>query len=104
MRLITTRSSIKAVPDMWDRQYKNTKNKQHIITGIRLRSLDLETCTPDDIAVIIGNKSWTHLCCDECENDVNAVVELGQEPDYESRTARVCLDCVKNALSLGSAQ
>lgn len=50
------------------------------------------------IDVAIGNSSWTRLKCDECDNDVQELVQIGQEPDYESATANVCFDCLHRAL------
>lgn len=55
----------------------------------------------DNVAAIdiaIGSVSWTRLKCDECDRDVLSVVQLGQEPDYESATANVCFDCIRRAL------
>ena len=57
--------------------------------------------TARQIADIIGNDSW--CCptkCSECGTASWVVVEIGEEPDYESATARVCLDCLRNAVAL----
>jgi hypothetical protein len=32
----------------------------------------------------------------------DAVVQLGEEPEYESRTACICFSCLKDALKLES--
>lgn len=55
---------------------------------------------PDDVDRIIGNKSWTYVCCNECNKSCESVIELGQEPDYESSTAHVCKACLKAAVKL----
>ena len=55
------------------------------------------TIIPDAVNDIIGNQSWTQCSCSECNRDVDAVVQLGQEPDYESSTAWICRDCIKLA-------
>ena len=55
---------------------------------------------PDEVNNIIGNDSWTYLKCDECGQDVDFVVECGQEPDYESSTARLCGECVRRAMAI----
>ena len=56
---------------------------------------------PDVIDKTIGNGSWTNLSCDECQADgVDAVVQVGEEPDYESCTANLCLDCVAKLTAL----
>lgn len=54
----------------------------------------------EDVNRVIGNNSWTQLICDECKNDVAAVVQLGAEPDYESATACVCGACLLKARRL----
>lgn len=38
--------------------------------------------------------------CDECGIDVAVGVRVGEEPDYESATAVLCITCVENALNL----
>lgn len=40
------------------------------------------------------------LTCHECERDVEEVVEVGEEPDYESHTARLCGQCLLKTLTL----
>jgi len=42
--------------------------------------------------------SFWHFC-HECDARVD-VVQVGQEPDYESATANVCLVCLKKAVAL----
>lgn len=42
--------------------------------------------------------------CDECQRYVKAVVQVGEELDYESYTARLCLDCVRKAYALASEE
>ena len=45
--------------------------------------------------------TWTSVpACDECGHSKDAVVRLGEEPDYESSTAFVCRDCLSEALGL----
>lgn len=52
---------------------------------------------------ILGNDSWTRNRCDECNADVYATVQLGQEPDYESATANICLECLNKAVALAGS-
>lgn len=110
MRLITLRSQIKKVCIHWKSTYLGSGNdwaklgyygsdKKHIYN--QLMKLDLDTCTPQDVAVIIGNDSWARQHeCGECDNKFDTVIEIGQEPDCESYTAYLCLDCLKKAVSL----
>jgi len=87
--LITERDQIRRVADRWGEQYggndwKDDEEKQSIHR--KLIALDKETCSAADVAAIIGNDSWSRLDCDNCDADVTAVVRMGDEPDYESRT------------------
>lgn len=45
-------------------------------------------------------KGWTRVKCDECGQDVYAVVQLGEQPDNESSTASVCGKCLLEALKI----
>jgi len=56
--------------------------------------------TEEKAKEILGNDSWTRNKCDECDADVYATVQLGQEPDYESAAANICLDCLNKAIAL----
>ncbi len=45
--------------------------------------------------------TWTSVpACNECGESKDAVVRVGEEPDYESSTAFVCRDCLSEALGL----
>jgi hypothetical protein len=102
MKLITERSEIRTVAKRWRAQYiaafDRSPDKKQI--AIKLDELDPETATAADVARIIGNKSWVETVCDECGARGVDVVEMGQEPDYESCTAHVCGDCLAKALRL----
>jgi hypothetical protein len=43
---------------------------------------------------------WTRIACDECGENVDQVVQVGQVPDYESSTACICWQCAVNATAL----
>jgi len=109
MKLITERDKIRGVAEAWKRQYFHCNNRKWGGTLKRpsteevysnLLALDTKTATPEDVAKIIGNGSWARLTCNDCRKDVKAVVECGEEPDYESSTANLCVDCLKVALGL----
>jgi hypothetical protein len=42
--------------------------------------------------------------CDECGEDSDTLVQVGEEPDIESSTAELCLGCVKKAYDLISGE
>lgn len=100
-RIQTTRMLIRDVAAKWDRQYSGGRNYAPDKRAIyeRLRLLDGETATPEDVREIIGNDSWTSLQCGGCSKYVGALVIVGDEPDYESSTAYLCYACVKDAFA-----
>lgn len=65
-----------------------------------LDALDPETATHEDVSGIIGNESWIRLTCDDCLSEVDATIQVGQEPDYENRTASLCLSCIRYAAAM----
>lgn len=101
MKLMTTRSMIQGVAQAWRFQYERFKcgaDKMEIAD--KLDALDKDTATSEDVARIIGNDSWTKLRCDECARYVEAVVQVGEEPEIESHTACLCRECFDNANAL----
>lgn len=110
MNVITQRDLIKKVASSWKSQYGPfpkqmacrihgaDKSTQQIYDA--LDALDVETATPEDVASIIGNKAWTRLTCNECQRDVEAVIQVGEAEDYESNTAMLCRECVEKAFSM----
>lgn len=54
---------------------------------------------PDDVDAVYGCKRTT-IQCNECKSENSLVVaRLGDEPDYESSTAWICLDCLRKAVA-----
>lgn len=107
--LRTTRDMIRGVAERWRVQYGISGTWTRTISGdsekVYKRLLALpDTATAKDVEAIIGNDSWTRLTCDQCDREVDAVVELGQRPDYASHAADICLDCLRTALNLAGGQ
>lgn len=96
MKIITERVLIKEVAKRWKEQYPNSE--QDIYQKLKL--LNKETATAKDVENIIGNSSWTNIPrCDECGQETEIVIQLGEEPDYESSTiVIICEDCLKQAI------
>src|SRR5690348_10271210 len=99
MKLITTRDAIKRAITSFrasygDGTYGNDRRGRR--AGAELAALDPDTVDRAVVDEIIGNDSWTGLKCNECgDPDNDAVVQVGEEPDYESATAYLCLTCVE---------
>lgn len=107
MKVITRESLARSAAERWARQYRMDREatsehdlRTHEI-GYRLRGLGPNP-EPDDVDRVIGNGSWTRPpSCNECGTDAQGlVVRVGEEPDYESSTAHLCLRCVGKLLLL----
>ena len=105
---VTTKKEVMAnVAARWDRQYPPGVMKSlppiFGVLGVSSVSEALHALPPNaseaDVAAAIGNGRWTKLQCDECRADVDVVVSVGAEPDYESATARICLPCAEKAVA-----
>lgn len=113
MLIINERSHVRDVAKRWERQYasymdsgsrgelKKVLKRDAKDVLFKLKSLDVETATAEDVKNIIGNDSW--VCdtkCDECGKAFGEVVQLGEEPDYESHTICICSSCLIKAVKL----
>ena len=94
---------------LWKRQYgRQFDDPSHLMfnkrTALDTYQLLLEMDgrgTAADYERVIGNSSWCcETRCDECGTESWDVVRLGEEPDYESSTANVCLGCLRKAVAL----
>ena len=100
MKIITKRDQIKSVLQRWEEQYSEAEYKLWPETRkiyAKLKTLDFDVATEEDIAAIIGNDTWTRLDCGECGKSVEAVVHMGEEEDYGSLTIFLCESCIGQA-------
>jgi hypothetical protein len=106
MKLITQRDMIvESIAEFIERYSKGTGASPLMLDKVRLlKQLDPLTCSPSLVNAHIGNQSWTSLYCDQCKNAVEAVIDLGEEPNYGSHTASVCKNCLEKALNLLDTQ
>ena len=105
MKLITERTQVCDVAARWANSYPKNgpygRDPQKQAITKALAALDAKTATAADVAAIIGNDSWVGpQKCHECGAVVDVAVQVGEEPDYESSTATLCLACVEKALAL----
>lgn len=101
-RKFTERDSIKSAINSFINKYgkkSSSSDKRGINVGEELSKLNVETCTANEVNNLIGS-DWTTLTCDQCKEKVKSVVCVGEEPEYESKTAYICEDCLKKALAL----
>lgn len=96
MKYFTARAQIREVADRYEKAYRlaffdgpSTAQLQ------RLRALDLEKATPEEVSAILPN--WLGTACNECGQYSLEYVRIGEEPDYERSATCLCPDCVKEA-------
>jgi len=91
------RASARGVAERWHEQYgrggewRNTVSGSSKDTYDRLVALG-ENPSIADAAKVIGNKSWTYISCNGCNDDVERAVQIGE---YEGKT--FCQVCVREA-------
>lgn len=111
MNLLSERNQVRTVAERWKRQYpdlwrpavagKNGEPRRRGDILAELSGLDNDTATAADVAEIVGNSFWCcAMACHECGQSSWDVVELGEEPDWESSTVRICIDCLRKAVAL----
>lgn len=106
MNIITKRMLINRVAEHWKQQYHTDKwggyqgDSEHIYNLLKALPQD---ATEEDVEKIIDNKSWTRNVCDECKEDCQIVIEVGEPRDYESSTACLCPGCLAKAVNMINA-
>lgn len=99
MEVYTRHSKAASAATRFIKQYPGVRTSKNKAIALNLINLG-DTPSPEAVNAVIGNSSWTDISCDECGKDVYSVIQLGEEPEYESDTASVCLDCLRKAISM----
>ena len=104
MELFDERNQVRTVAKRWFRVYGRGTygaDKRGRMVGDELSELDVETATAEQVLEITGITGWVgKQKCDECGAESWSIVQLGEEPDYESNTSNICADCLRAALRL----
>lgn len=105
LKLITKQSKVKPAIERFLKVYPQY-HKQFGDTGYwskdrfdAISTLNPDTATPADIERTM-NSSWSENRCDECQEDFDTLVQIGQEPDYDARWLCLCEGCLMSAASL----
>ena len=101
MQLITKQKIANEAKDHWKMQYFKDgewydSNKEMIYNHLVMLG---NNPAPNLVDQAIGNSSWTHLGCSECNTDVDEAVLFGVV-DYDSEYCYLCKDCLAKALDL----
>jgi hypothetical protein len=103
MRIITQRSLIQSVAERWEVMFP-VGDKDPILNLKKLtelKALNLDTCSPDDVALITGNENWVKVPpCGGCGAEEAPVVEITESVEFGFRRTYLCRPCVAKALNL----
>lgn len=108
MKVITARTQIRELPALLEKAWKRHDGTWKRIVQAepdtqkihaKVAALNPETATVAEVEAAMGFSGWLNeTFCRECQHHVDVVVQLGEEPDYESRTTELCLDCLRSAV------
>lgn len=99
MKLLTERAQVRTVAARWREHYGDLARGREY--AARLDALDTETATAEDVAAALDGRRWVAPgTCHECRDWTWDLVELGEEPDYDSCTVSICRACLTKALEL----
>jgi hypothetical protein len=106
MRLLTKRSLIHSVAERYRAAYQRRSRWLPAADGssaeatyARLKALPAGA-REEDVAAIAGDARWTANLCDECGEDREVLVVLGEEPHHATDAFLVCTSCLQQALHL----
>ena len=94
-------ASARGVAERWRQQYQQKTGWTDTISGstqeIYEQLIKLgDGADPDEVAAIIGNKSWTHPYCTSCETYVERAAVL----DALDQMTVLCKTCLEHALKV----
>ena len=110
MKLMTTFTNAAEAADRWKQQYLTNRYGGWLKSSLgdtgKIYKLLLnlgDSPHPDAVNATIQNDTWTKVWCDECKANVKVAIQLGEEPDYDSSTATICLKCLQDAVVMAKS-
>lgn len=91
----------KGIAERWRTQYERPNGNWPVTAHGSSMDIHEALCAlgedpdPDDVAKIIGNKSWSYHSCSGCGDYYHRLVEIGE---YEQKS--YCKTCLTEALAL----
>jgi len=103
MRIIDPKALAATAAERWKQTYHKSDGQWHSwrmkVIYEAVAALG-PTPNPQQVDLIIGNRSWTRDMCNEVGCNEDAYIEIGQPPDYDSATANLCRGCLRKAADL----
>lgn len=106
MNVVSIREQIRSVASRWAAVYahdptlllRTGRTADQVLA--RLKALDTDVATRDDVVEIVGNETWVSMVCAECCEQVDSAVSLGSSSDDSSPV--YCRRCLQRAVSICS--
>lgn len=98
MKLLTERAQVRTAAERFEKDAWGADKSEKLD---KLKSIDKETATADDISAIVGSHNFASPTrCMECETLKWEIIELGEEFNIDTNTVWICTDCLRNALAI----
>lgn len=84
-------------------------NYQHVSGGSsfyneerfnKISKLVPETCSVEEFETALGFRHWTWNRCDECGEDFEVILHIGDDVDYDARWQCLCAGCLMKAVKV----
>lgn len=86
------------VPAWWAECYDGSSDPQKAEIGEKLKALPASDLRPEIIDGIIGNDTWTAHRCDQCDEQFDLLLGIGDDPAYGANWLLLCEGCISSAL------
>ena len=104
MKIITKQSKVIQGIETFFRTYRNycTPNAPFYTKERfdRMSKLIPETCTVKEFTTAIDHPSWAENRCDECGEDFDTILHIGEDVDYDARWQCLCAGCLMKAVGV----
>ncbi len=101
-RLITQQDRMREVMAFWRENYPKHKDSPYWVGTDKMLELGDRATVADFEAH--GKLADTLICCNVCSERFTEVLQLGDEPDYDSQTVNICRGCAAALPSLFDAE
>lgn len=100
MEVITTRGLIKGIVKAFCENWRLFRYRNPQVILEKLKSLDLETASAEDINNITANTAWTDIVCNVCDRKVDRAIRWDIEMENGMSIFRmsVCQPCLEISL------
>jgi len=94
MKFVTAKDLLPKLITRWNHQHPKENETAKILLQLQISG----KLTNETAAQAIGNKAWTYLTCQACEESVLEAIHVCNDP--EGGSINLCYDCIAAAKTL----